>query len=394
VDYQSGGRVKKPRVLQLFNVFGALTERAMSDYTLALCEQGFESIIGYEQLQDASLVSGMEHVHLQRINVASTGNVAGQMENIAGEVHDPAMNKLLADGGIDLVHGHFGPRLLQGAAWLRRGLPIVISTYGYDVGRLLKDECWIDRYRWAAEHGATFVALARFMEEKLLGFGLPRERVRRIHLGIEIAKHSFTPAPAPSSPRFVFIGRFVDKKGAEVLLEAMAHLKRAMKTTVTLDLIGGGPNEAQLREQAKKLDIEAIVNFVGLVPFTKLFDYLDGCTAMVQPSVTAADGDAEGAPMVLMTAQASGVPCVTTWHSGNPETIPPEGLGFVVPERDAVALAESMMRMIELKAADRMALQKAGRAWIELHFNLDHTVWQYASLYRQLIDRGRGVFGF
>jgi colanic acid/amylovoran biosynthesis glycosyltransferase len=377
--------MKKPRVLQLFNVFGALTERAMSDYTLALVDQGFDSIIGYERLEDASILGRLEHRQLQRIPVEPTADVAAQMEKVAADVNDPAMQTLLADGRIDLVHGHFGPRLLQGASWLKRGVPLLISTYGYDVGRLLRDQSWIARYRWAAEHGATFVALARFMEDKLLALGLPRERVRRIHLGIDLANHHYEPTAAPGKARFVFIGRFVDKKGTEVLLAAMDHLTHQLKIPATLDLIGGGPNEPALRAQARRLGIESTVNFVGLVPFSKLFDYLKGCTAMVQPSVTAADGDAEGAPMVLMTAQASGVPCITTRHSGNPETIPPAGQAFVVPERDAPALAIAMRAMIESHSANRAALQAAGRDWIEAHFNLKHTVAQYASLYRELL---------
>jgi len=106
----------------------------------------------------------------------------------------------------------------------------------------------------------------------------------------------------------------------------------------------------------------------------------------VQPSMVAGDGDAEGAPMVLMTAQAIGVPCITTHHSGNPETIPPIGQKFVMPERDTEALAAAMVEMIELPAADRSNLQIESRSWIEQYYNLRHTVDQYAALYREMMD--------
>lgn len=368
------------RVLHLFNVFAALTERAMLDYTLGLSRAGFDLTIGYETKPPDAPDTGLPLVPLKRILVEPTADVPAQMERVASDLSDPAMRSLL-DRPFDLVHGHFGPRILQGAAWVKRGVPMLVSVYGYDVGRLLRDLSWIDRYRWAAEQGVTFVALAQFMERKLLALGLPRERVRRIHLGIDMADHAFEPRPAPPRPRFVFIGRFVEKKGATVLLDAMARLPR----DVHLDLIGGGPEEAALREQVARLGIVNRVNFVGVIPFAKLFGYLHGCTAMVQPSVVASDGDAEGAPMVLMTAQASGVPCVTTRHSGNPETIPPIGQRFVVPERHAESLAEAMRAMIDLSATDRSALQQAGRKWIEEHFNLAQTVRQYAELYRELV---------
>jgi colanic acid/amylovoran biosynthesis glycosyltransferase len=223
------------------------------------------------------------------------------------------------------------------------------------------------------------------MEQKLLGLGLPRERVRRIHLGIDLKEHAYEPQAAPAKARFVFIGRFIDKKGTDVLIDAMAALVCDRRIAASVDLIGGGPNEAALRAQVQRLGLADRINFVGLVPFGKLFDYLRGCTALVQPSVVAPDGDAEGAPMVLMTAQASGVPCITTRHSGNPETISPIGQRFVVPERDSVALAAAMERMIDLSAPERSALQTAGRQWIEERFNLEKTIEEYAALYRALM---------
>ncbi len=376
------------RVLHLFNHFGALTERAFLDYTLGLSKKGFDLTIGYETLCEGASGVPLRQVKLSRVSVEPTADIPAQMIHLAQNVEDPARRSLLEER-FDLIHGHFGPRILQGAAWLQRGVPMIVSVYGYDVGRLLRDRCWIERYRWAADNGAVFVTLARFMEEKLLALGLPRKNVRRIHLGIDLAEHVYDPKPAPASPRFVFIGRFVDKKGADVLIDAMAHLTHDLQTPAKLDLIGGGPNELSLREQVARLQISSAVNFVGMVPFAQIFDYLGDCSAVVQPSVTAPDGDAEGAPMVLMTAQASGVPCITTRHSGNPETIPPVGQRFVVPERDSIALAEAMKAMIEISPMDRRTLQADGRGWIVDRYNLEKTVSQYAALYREMISGGQ-----
>ena len=372
-----------PRVLHLFNQFGALTERVFLDYTLGLSRSGFDLTAAYETLATGAPAVPFRQVALARVLVEPTGDVPAQMEQLAQHINDPARRELL-DEPFDLVHGHFGPRILQGTAWLRRGTPMIVSIYGYDVGRLLSDSCWIERYHWAAERGAVFVALARFMEAKLLSLGLPSRSVRRIHLGIDLAEHVFEPLPAPATPRFVFIGRFVDKKGTDVLIDAMAHLTGSLQTPAMLDLIGGGPNEHQLREQGNRLGLQDRIRFVGVIPFKKLFDHLHDCTALVQPSVTAPDGDAEGAPMVLMTAQASGVPCITTRHSGNPETLPPSGQRFVVDDRNHVALAEAMRAMMDLSSIDRRALQEEGREWIARHFNLETTVREYGMLYREM----------
>ena len=373
-----------PRVLHLFNVLGARTERAMLDYTLALRARGWDLTAGYETLEDASRAGSMPRVPLKRIPVEPTGDVPAQMRRIATDVNDPAMRDLL-DQPFDLVHGHFGPRILQGAAWLARGVPMVVSLYGYDVGRLLRDACWAERYRWAAANGATFVVLARFMRDKLLALGVPAQRVRLIHLGVDLAEHEYDPRPAERPARFVFVGRMVEKKGADVLVRAMARLVRDTPgERVTLDLIGSGPMEGELRERVTELSLGERVRFLGTLPFHELFDHLRGAAALVQPSVVAADGDSEGAPMVLMHAQASGVPCVTTAHSGNPEVLPPEGSRFVVPERDPDALARAMGEIANLGDVQRRELQAAGRAWIERHFDLAQTASGYDALYGEL----------
>jgi glycosyltransferase involved in cell wall biosynthesis len=306
------------------------------------------------------------------------------MAAIADTFDDPATRDLIREP-FDLIHGHFGPRILHAAAFLKRGIPMVLSTYGYDVGRLLRDSTWIERYRWAASQGVVFAPLAQSMERRLLALGLPPKNIRRINLGIDLAVHPFDPRPAPPTPRFVFIGRFVDKKGADTLIDAMHHLIRDHHTPAKLDLIGAGPNESALRAQVERADLSDQINFLGLVPFAELFDHLRDCTALVQPSQVAPDGDAEGAPMVLMTAQAAGVPYITTHHSGNPETIPPIGQAFVVPERDPIALADAMRRMIDQSAPDRSILQAAGRRWIEENYDLQKTIAQYAALYRELM---------
>jgi glycosyltransferase involved in cell wall biosynthesis len=370
------------KLLHLFNIFGALTERAMLDYTLGLARRGWDLTIACETLAPEAPPTDLPTIPVPRIPVEPATDAAAQMQNIAC---NPISPDLLRQP-FDLIHGHFGPRLLHAAPWLVRGTPVILSTYGYDVGRLLRDPAWIARYRWAADRGATFVALAQFMESRLLDLGLPRQNVRRIELGINLREHAFNPLPSPPHPRFVFIGRFVEKKGTDVLIDAMRLLARD-SPAATLDLIGAGPNEPDLRQRVASLSLDRKVNFLGIIPFAKLFDHLRGCTALVQPSVTACDGDAEGAPMVLMSAQAVGVPCITTRHSGNPQTIPPEAQDFVVPERSPAALAAAMRAMAHLPPATRASFQLVGRKWIEEHFNLDCTIDRYDALYHELIER-------
>src|SRR5947209_8090357 len=98
-----------PRVLHLFNIFGAMTERAMTDYALGLSRRGFDLTIGCETLAPEAAPTPLPIVKLRRVNVEPTNDVPGQMQRIADEVDDPARRELL-DQPFDLIHGHFGPR--------------------------------------------------------------------------------------------------------------------------------------------------------------------------------------------------------------------------------------------------------------------------------------------
>jgi colanic acid/amylovoran biosynthesis glycosyltransferase len=371
------------RVLHLFNIFGAPTEKAMLDYTIDLAGD-WAVTAGYESLAEGAPSPPFPLVKLGRITVEPNTNIPAEMHRIATAVKC-TMDQALFGEPFDLIHGHFGPRILQGASWLVRGVPMVVSIYGYDATRLLRDPCWIERYRWAADHGAMFVTLAQSMADRLVSLGLPKACVRLIRLGVVLDEHQFNPRPAPRRPRFVFIGRLVEKKGAEYLIRAVELLARVNQVRATIEIIGSGPLEPALRELCNEIRIGDQVRFAGAVPFAQLFERLRVATALVQPSVVAADGDSEGAPMVLIHAQAAGVPCITTAHSGNPEVLPPEARSFVVPERNPQALARAMAEMINLSETARMNLQRQGRAWIESRYDLRQTSGGYWALYHELI---------
>jgi glycosyltransferase involved in cell wall biosynthesis len=366
-----------PHTLQLYNIFGAVTEPVWTEMPLALCRRGWELAIGCESIApEAPRVEPVPRL-LERIFVSPEADVAGEMEAIAAR--PPAI-----EGRFDVVHGHMGPRVLHALPYLCRGVPTVISLYGYDASRLLRDRAWIARYRWAAERGAVFVALSREMRDRLVAEGIAGSQTRVIHLGIDPGVWRYDPAPAPVEPRFVFTGRMVPKKGTADLLSALAILRDKHHLRAKVDLIGGGPLEGEMKSLAGRLELGDWVTFHSAVPRERVAALLAEATAFVLPSVVAPDGDCEGTPGVLMEAQAMGLPCVTTRHAGNPEVLPPES-PLLVGERSPAELAEAMLRAASLSAGERRALQEAGRKWIEAHFNLHEMVEQCDQLYREMI---------
>ncbi|MFW6336218.1 MAG: glycosyltransferase, partial [Phycisphaeraceae bacterium] len=355
------------RVLHLYSLLGSNTERAWLDYTLALRDRGWDIAFAYETKVDDAPPIPVEHTRLERIRVEPTDDIDGQMQRVAG-VNDDAAHRELVQRDFALVHGHLGTRVLHAAAWLERGIPVVISLYGYDASRLLRDASWEARYRWAAERGATFVTLCEPMRQRIVDAGVPRERTRLIPVGIDSDAWAFEPPPAPLSPRFLFVGRLTEKKAPDDLLRALAGMRSERGVDAKLEVVGDGPLRESLRELAEQLGIAQHVRWLGELPRSEVADAMRRATAMVLPSVVAEDGDREGTPVVLMEAAALGVPCVTTRHMGNPDVLPDEGQRFVVEERDPAGLADAMARIAWLSPEQRAALQRAGREHIEHRF--------------------------
>ncbi|MEM9882342.1 MAG: glycosyltransferase family 4 protein [Planctomycetota bacterium] len=362
-------------VLQLYNVFGAATERTMFEVPSALAQRGHRMTWAAESVDTDPESIGVVH-DLPRIAVRPGDDAAVEAELQAVARREPAV-----PGRFDLVHGHFGPRLLHALPHLARGTPAVVSCYGYDTSRLLRDPAWATRYRVFAERGGRFVALSDDMRRRLTACGVPASSVDVIPLGIDPDAWTFDPAETRER-RLLFVGRFVEKKGLDTLLHAWAELCRDPAfDDAGLDVVGGG--DAGPATLAERLAIAQRVRFRGVMPYEELGDVMRSAWALVAPSCTAADGDAEGCPMVLMQAQAVGTPVVTTAHAGNPEALPPEAQGFVVPERDAGALAEAMRKILSLDVASLHTLRAAGRAWIERRFDLRRTTDAYDRLYRK-----------
>jgi glycosyltransferase involved in cell wall biosynthesis len=155
-----------------------------------------------------------------------------------------------------------------------------------------------------------------------------------------------------------FVGRFVEKKGLDVLLAAWPAVRAAVPEAC-LRLLGYGPLEAMVRRAGDGVEVVAPC---GDAPAAQVRDALRQAAVVVAPSRTAADGDAESLLLVNLEAQATGRPVVTTRHGGIPEFVDDGRTGVLVPEGDAYALAGALVSLL-LDAGARARMAEAGPRW-------------------------------
>jgi colanic acid/amylovoran biosynthesis glycosyltransferase len=269
-----------------------------------------------------------------------------------------------------LIHAHFGTDGLLVLPLARAlGVPLITSLRGYDVtrsdGALLRS----GRLSWMGYalgkkrlqcNGALFLAVSDALRERAIARGYPEARTLTHYNGVDLDR--FRPDMAPREPGLVLhVGRLVEKKGTKVLIEAVAGLAGAK-----LAIIGDGPLRGALERQGQKLGER--VRFLGTLPADEVANWMRRASVLAAPSVTAADGDAEGLPNVVVEAAASGLPVVGTNHSGIPEAIEDGNSGFLVAEGDSGALAA---RLAELLGSESMRSEMgiAARRLAERKFN-------------------------
>jgi len=276
----------------------------------------------------------------------------------------------------DAIHCQFGPSGRFATLLRRAGIvegPISTGFYGYDVTRepRLRGR---DLYRELFEDAAVLLPNSDHLASLLRDAGAPPAKIEVHRFGIDPAAFPQVDRSGrdPAAPwRALAVGRLVEKKGFGDLLEALGRL-RATEPQLHATIVGEGPLRGELEALARSLGIADRVRFAGWCTPAEVAAAMAEADLLVVPSVTAADGDMEGMPLVILEAMATGLPVVGTRHSGIPEIVLDGITGRIVPERDPAALAGAIASLAD--PSNRRELGEAGHRRAIAHFRNDRLI--------------------
>jgi glycosyltransferase involved in cell wall biosynthesis len=288
-----------------------------------------------------------------------------------------------------LLHAHFGwaaLRLLLLKAALR--VPLVTTFGGRDAGVQLRDPRSAPLYAIALETSDAIVCVSTHLRDEIVAAGAAPGRTRVVHRGTDLARFPFVDrAGRPPGPlRLLMVGRLVAKKGHR---DALAALRRvaAAGVDVTLAIVGEGPERTEILAEAARAGLGARVALHPPASQSELGARFAEADALLHCSVTAADGDVEGIPNVVVEAAATGLPVVGTRHGGIVEAVEEGRTGLLAPEGDVEAVAAALVRLAK-EPELRLALGRAGAARARRAFDLRAQVAEHVSLYRELLAEG------
>ena len=298
-----------------------------------------------------------------------------------------AVIPFLDKGPYDIIHCHFGPNGIIGVQLKELGVKgkIVTTFHGYDMSSFIISN-GNNVYNKLFLQGDLFLPISNYWKGKLIRLGCSEKKIIVHHMGIDLEKYKYYPKKIQSGEniKILTVGRLVEKKGHEYVIQAIAKIIQKYKNLEYI-IAGDGPLRNKLENLVFKLGIKSYIKFLGAVEQNETLQLYNQAHIFVLPSVTASNGDQEGIPVVLMEAQATGLPVISTYHSGIPEVVLDGKSGFLVPEKDVDALAEKLEYLIEHPEI-RPEMGRAGRTFIEEHYDINKLNQKLVKIYEDVIS--------
>jgi colanic acid/amylovoran biosynthesis glycosyltransferase len=297
----------------------------------------------------------------------------------------------LDKGPYDIVHCHFGPIGNLGIVLKAVGAiqgQIVTTFRGYDISSYVEKN-GKHIYETLFEKGDLFLCVSQQIRNLLILYGCDERKIIVHRSGVALTK--FNPITHKSKSagkrRLLTIARLVEKKGVEYGIQAVAKVLKN-HPDIEYKVAGGGYLKNDLQGLIEELKISENVKILGWQSQEQIIELLHESHILLAPSVTSQDGDREGIPGAIVEALAWGLPVLSTRHSGIPEVIRDGESGFLVPERDADALAERLEYLVEHPEI-WPEMGRKGRKFVEEHYDIDKLNDRLVEIYQGLLNGER-----
>jgi len=282
--------------------------------------------------------------------------------------------------GIVYVHSVYSSTV---ALILARAFNIHLSMTLHGSGEFVDPEGFAIRDK--VEAAERVCAISYFGRSQIMLWSDPTDwsKLRVTPLGVDVnrwATAEYRDEPHPFE--LISVGRLVSGKGLSLLLDAVKDLLDKGKD-VRLTLVGDGPDRPALEAQAASLGVSQRVAFAGWMDQDALHKLYRRSDVAVMSSF------AEGVPVVLMEAMATGIPCVAPRITGIPELIRDGADGLLFTASNVAEMATAITQLMdEPDLRRRMAV--SARARIADKYNLEKNVDGLATVFSEWTGQARG----
>lgn len=209
--------------------------------------------------------------------------------------------------------------------------------------------------------------------------GAAPEKVKLIHAALTLKSATEAELRFEAPFKLLGVGRCIEKKGFDYLIEAVALLKKR-GLDVQLTIAGDGPLLGKLQGLAAELGVAERVLFPGFVSHDRISALFAESDVFVMSSQVSKSGDRDGIPNVIMEAMSHRLPVVGTDVSGIGEVVLDGETGVLAPQQDAEALAEGIAKLL-LNRDLAVEYAERGRALVMERFDPKKCALALARMY-------------
>jgi colanic acid/amylovoran biosynthesis glycosyltransferase len=247
----------------------------------------------------------------------------------------------LRELGVTRVHTHFAGMAARTAYWIEKffGIPFSVTAHANDIFVPNDFEIGLPHIFGSAR---AIIAVSDFAAEHIRRkFPEAAERVHRVYNGIALGE--FAAARFTQPQLILSVGRLINKKGFDVLIDACAALRGL---EFRCEIIGDGPLGEELGAQIRRANLSERVSLVGVKTPSQIATKLSEATLFVLPCRVEKNGAMDNLPTVIMEAMAAGLPVVSTDVGGIREMVIDQQTGFLVGQNDPAAVAEVIGKLL------------------------------------------------
>ena len=302
---------------------------------------------------------------------------------------------LIKSGRYDIVHGHFpgngelAVRMRDIGAITGK---IVTHFHSYHM-HLIESGKKAHLFPDLFKKGDLFLTNGehskRFFDQ--VGWGGGKMIIHRLGVSVGLFNASKPRLSAGEQVRLLSVGRLVEKKGFEYSIQGVAKVLKSFPN-VQYEIAGDGPLRSSLEKLVAELGVANNIKLLGFQTREEVLRLLRAANIFLAPCVTSDGrsgtcwvGDVETGPVVVLEAMASGMPIISTRHTGIPEMVHDGESGFLLEERDVDGIADRLTHLLKHPEIWQGMGQK-GRNHVEEYHNLDKQTDRLVEIYRQLLE--------
>ncbi len=262
---------------------------------------------------------------------------------------------------------------------------VAVCLRGYDITGFLQENPYA--YREYFDSCDLFMPVCGAFKKILQSLGCPADKIVVHHSSIDCSKFTFKlrKLPLHGAINIVSAGRFVEKKGFEYAIQAVAQLIKKYPY-IKYTIIGDGVLKQKYKKLIKKLHAEYNIRLDSWHTHEEYIDILNKAHFFILPSVTAQNNDQEGIANVLKEAMAMGLLVVATHHSGNGELVEDGVSGYLVPERDSKAIVQKIEYLLQ-NSLQWSVMQLAAAYKVHKEFDNEKENDKLEAIFYNLLER-------